>query len=149
MTTILHLAKPSDAGKLYPLVTRFHEEFGLETTEEGRAAALTPLLTGSPHGAVYLIGPTVSPVGYLVVCFGWSIELGGLEGFLDELYIRPRVRGRGMAREALSQLHTALGAAGVKSLTLEVDGQDPRAQRLYGSLGYEMRERYRLMQRPL
>ena len=149
MSTTIYLATPDDAAKLQSLVTAFHEEHAIETDAAHRASALAPLLEGSPHAAVYMIGPRVSPVGYMIVCFGWSVELGGLDGYLDEFYVRPKVRGRGMGREALSQLHSVMARAGVRSLALEVDSQDARAQRLYRGLGYTARDRYHLMQRVL
>ena len=97
----LHLATPDDLPKLIPMVSAFHVEQQYETDEDHVVAALMPLLDGSPYGAIWLIGPRRSPVGYLAVTFGWSIEFGGLDAILDELYIRPAVRGRGMGGEAI------------------------------------------------
>ena len=116
---------------------------------DARAAGLQPLLDGIPHGAAYLIGPARAPIGYVVVTFGWSIEFGGMDGFIDELYIRPGVRGRGIATEVLLALPRALGDAGVKALHLEVDAGNDVAQRLYGRAGFRLREGYHLMTRTL
>ena len=104
MSAALHLAKPDDLARLLPLVSAFHLEEGLKSTDEQRTNALAPLLDGSPHGAIYLIGPSKGPIGYIVVTFGWSIEFGGLDGFIDEIYIRPGVRGRGVASEVITSL---------------------------------------------
>lgn len=145
--TALHLAKPGDFDRLDTLVAAFHAEAGLSSTAETRRAALTPLLDGSPHGAAYLIGPARAPIGYLVVCFGWSVEFGGLDGFLDELYLRPPVRGRGIAAEVLHALPKALAGAGLRALHLEVAKDNERVQRLYARAGFEPRPHYLLMTR--
>lgn len=145
--TSLHLCTPEDAPRLLPLIAAFHGEYGLDLDDAHREAAVMPLLEGSPHGAVWLIGPTRAPVGYIVICFGWAIELGGLDGFVDELYIRPPVRGRGLATEALSALSKQLATNGMKALHMEVDREDAPVVDFYRRRGYGARERYMLMSR--
>lgn len=149
MSAALHLAGAEDAERLLPMIAAFHKEAGIEMSDEARARALAPVLEGSPYGAAYLIGPRRSPVGYITVSFGWSMELGGLDGMIDEFYIRPSVRGRGMGTEVLLQLVPALGQAGVTALHMEVDREDTRRQRLYRRAGFALRERYMLATRRL
>ena len=147
--TALNLAKPDDFDRLAPLVAAFHDEEGIVMDADTRRNALMPLLEGSPHGAAYLIGPGRAPIGYIVVCFGWSIEFAGMDGFIDEFYIRPGVRGRGIGSEVLRQLPKALASAGMKALHLEVATDNDRAQKLYGRLRFEPRQNYMLMSRKL
>lgn len=147
--TALHLAKPDDFDRLNTLVAAFHAETGLDSTDARRHAGLEPLLAGSPHGAAYLIGPARAPIGYLVVSFGWSVEFGGLDGFLDELYLRPPVRGRGIAAEVLHSLPKALAGAGLRALHLEVDRTAERVQKLYARAGFKPRPQFMLMSRSL
>ena len=113
MSARLHLAEPGDADKLLPLIAAFHADPAIDQSAGARAAALATLLHGSHHGADSLIGPRRAPVGYLVISFGYSLEMGGIDGFLDEIYIRPAVRGRGMATEALAALLPSLADADV------------------------------------
>ena len=143
----LQLARPDDLPKLEPLVAAYHQFEGIETTPEHRAAALMPLLEGTPHGVAYLIGPRVAPVGYIVISFGYSVELGGMDGFIDEFFIRERVRGRGMGSEVLLSLLPALEQNGIKALHLEIDRDNDAAQRLYRRAGFKPREKYHLMTR--
>lgn len=147
VTTALHLAKPEDFDRLDTLVAAFHAEEGLELSADHRRKGLMPLLTGTPHGVAYLIGPARAPIGYIIICFGWSVEFGGMDGFVDELYLRPAVRRRGIAAEILSSLPQALAGAGLKALHLEVDRNNDKAQRLYGRTGFKTRDNYVLMTR--
>lgn len=75
------------------------------------------------------------------------MEFGGLDGFIDELYVRPGVRGRGLASEVLLTLPKALAEAGLKALHLEVDTQNAGAQKIYAKCGFRMRDGYHLMTR--
>lgn len=144
---LLHLARPDDMEKLLPLVARFHEHHDIVQTDEKRFEALMPLLEGIPHGMIYLIGPRKAPVGYIIISLGYSVELGGIEGFVDEFFIREKVRGRGMGSEVLMTLLPALKDNGIKALHLEVERSNERAQRLYKRAGFEAREGYMLMTR--
>lgn len=145
----LQLAAPEDLEKLLTLVAAFHAEQGYDTDDAHRRAALAPLLDGSPHGAVWLIGPRKAPVGYIAITFGWSIEFGGLDGIIDELYIRPAVRKRGMGSEALRSITKALKTGGVRALHLEVDRADDATQRFYTRARFAMRDQYMFMSRVL
>ena len=139
MSQLLHLATAADLDRLQIMVTAFHSEQGFQTDPAHREAALRPLLEGSPHGAIWLIGPQIAPVGYVCVSFGCSLELGGLDGMVDEIWIRETVRGRGMGSEALAALQKTLQSAGVKALSLEVAPNNERAAQLYGRVGFKPR----------
>lgn len=149
MSTALHLARLDDLDRVMTLVTAFHAEEGLSSTDEERRAAVLPLLEGSPYGCIYLIGPARAPLGYVVATFGWSVEFGGMDGFIDEIYIRPAVRGRGIAGNVLFDLPKALAKAGVKALHLEVDRDNETAQRLYTRARFQPRDRYMMMTKRL
>lgn len=143
----LRLATMDDLDRLMPLVAGFHAQTGIEQDDDTRKNSLTPLLEGSPHGAIWMIGPRVAPVGYIAVSFGWSIEFGGLDAFLDEFFVRERVRGRGMGSEALASLVRALSEQGVGAMHLEVDQSNDSARKLYGRIGFQARSKYHLMTR--
>lgn len=149
MTTAIHLATPDDAPRLLALISAFHSETGIDQTDEHRQAALAPLLQGSPLGAAWLFGPTKAPTGYCIITFGWSMEMGGMDAFVDELYIRPNVRKRGIASEVLMAIASSLSDVGVKAIHLEVDRNDDATQRLYARARFTLRDRYSLMTRLL
>ncbi|WP_171240655.1 N-acetyltransferase [Ruegeria sp. HKCCA5491] len=149
MSAALRLARPEDLDRLVGLVTAFHSEEGIAQDADQTRNALAPLLEGIPHGCVYLIGPGRAPLGYIILTFGWSVEFGGMDGFVDEIYIRPAVRGRGIASEVLLDLPKALAGAGLTALHLEVDRTNEAAQKLYLRTGFKPRDRYLLMSKKL
>ncbi|MFZ7089662.1 GNAT family N-acetyltransferase [Primorskyibacter sp. 2E233] len=145
----LHLAAAEDADKLLPLVAAFHQEQGFGTDDDHRAAAVLPLLEGSPHGAIWLIGPRRAPVGYVCITFGWSLEFGGMDGTVDELYIRPAVRQRGMGFEALNGISKAMKEAGLKALHLKAGRGNERLLGFYRRARFAAREDKMFMSRML
>ena len=65
MSHLLHLAAKDDLDRLLPMVRAYHQDEGIDVTDEHRRTALEPLLNGSPLGAVWFIGPKMSPVVYV------------------------------------------------------------------------------------
>lgn len=145
--TALNIATTDDLDRLMRLVGDHHAERGVEQTEEARRAAILPLLEGSPHGTIYLIGPARAPIGYVAISFGWSIGAGGMDGLIGEFYIRPGVRGRGIGTEIMHTLPRALAKAGLKAMHLEIGRDDARARKLYEKLGFRARGDVGLMSR--
>ena len=125
MSATLRIAQPADAERVLRLVLACHEEAGLTPDPADREIALAALLAGEAPGALYLIGPPSSPVGYLSVSFGHAISAGGTEAYLDDLYIRPPVRRRGMAGEAVELLAKMLADHDVKRLHMTVPDAVP------------------------
>ncbi len=131
-----------------PLVTAFHETGGSETDATALRAAVAPLLQGTPHGVAYLIGPRRAPIGHIVISFGYSIRMGGIDGRIDEFFVRDKLRGRGIGGEVLAKLLPALAEHGVRAIHLEVGPQD-RARRLYARAGFRLRDDDHLLTRML
>ena len=88
------------------------------------------------------------PIGYVVLALGYSIEHGGRDGFIDDLYIVPAARGHGHGRALLAFAADAAAKLGIRMLHLEVEPGNERAQRLYRQEGFAVSER-RLMSRKL
>lgn len=147
MSAALHMATPEDLDRVLTLVTAFHAEEGLSLSDDQRRGGVLPLLDGSPYGTVYLIGPRRAPIGYVAITFTWSIEFGGLNAILDEIYLKPAVRGRGIASEVLIALTARLFEAGVCAIELDVDNDNAAARKLYTRTGFKPRARYLTMTR--
>ena len=143
--TTLHLAERSHLEILEPMVAAFHAQQGISSNQEHRRRALLPLLEGSPYGVIYLMGPVASPLGYMTITFSWSVEFGGLDSIVDEIFLRERVRRRGIGTSALYRLTKVLSRHGVKSLALEVDTRNAAAVEFYKSKGFTLRDHYHLM----
>ncbi len=139
MTTAVHLAGPDDLDRLLSLMERFHLEVALTHDDTHRRRAAEPLLNGSPHGAVWLIGPQRAPLGYVLISFGWSVDLAGLEGFVNEIFVRPTVRGRGIGTEVLHAIAVSLTQNGLKALHVRLDHADVTSARFCARVGFAPR----------
>lgn len=146
MNVELKCATLVNLDELLILVRAYHDFERIEHTDESRRAALLPLLAGdSPPGRVWLISGSGQTVGYVAVCFGYSIEFGGHDAFIDELYIVESARGKGIGTAVLERVKSEAARLGVRVLHLEVGLDNQRAKRLYLRAGFESRDRFHLM----
>ena len=143
--SVLRPAQPSDLNQLLTWVVNYHAFKGIKSDHAHRLRAISPLLDGSPHGDVHIITQHGVDMGYVIFRYGWSVEFGGAEAILDELYLSPTMRGGGLGTIALRERIAALKAAGVILITLEVDHNNLAAQSLYRDMGFELREKYGYM----
>lgn len=120
MSTAYHLCQPEDLDLLISLALRRTEEAGADYEEETLRAGYAPLCAGGSEGAAYLFGPARAPVGYLAITFGWSVPLAAPEARIVDMYIRPSVRRRGLAGEALRAVSRGLREGGIKAIHVEL-----------------------------
>ena len=76
-------------------------------------------------------------VGYAVLGLGFGIEYGGADAFVDDLYLVPEARGRGLGRIVLDLLEAQARDLGLAALFLVVDPENTPALRLYRRQGFE------------
>ncbi|WP_282608347.1 N-acetyltransferase [Pelagibius sp. Alg239-R121] len=141
----LHKALPQNLLPLLPLVSAYHTFEGIMMSEASRRQAISKLLEEPALGEIWLIQRDVQAIGYIAICFGYSIELAGRDAFIDEFYIAEQERGRGLGRRALEAITQRLTKAGVVALHLEVDNDNRAAQTLYERCGFVPRRKYHLM----
>jgi ribosomal protein S18 acetylase RimI-like enzyme len=79
---------------------------------------------------------------------GFSIEHGGRDGFIDDLYLVPAARGAGHGRALLDFAVGEAAKLGIRMLHLEVEPGNRRARGLYRQNGFSESKR-RLMSRRL
>jgi ribosomal protein S18 acetylase RimI-like enzyme len=110
-------------------------------------SALAQLLAVESLGRVWLIECDTEPAGYLVLTFGFSLEFGGRDAFVDELFVREEFRGRGLGRRAIERVERECRERGVGALHLEVERANTAAQELYRRSGFRDHDRYLMTKR--
>jgi ribosomal protein S18 acetylase RimI-like enzyme len=111
--------------------------------DEAKARTAFNLLLADPRlGRVWLILADGAPVGYSVLTFGFSIEYGGRDAILDEVYIQESYRRGGAGSQALRLAEDTCRELGIHALHLEVERSNTAAQKLYRAHGFVDHDRY-------
>lgn len=94
------------------------------------------LMNSEVYQSGYILEVDGASVGYALVSKTFSHEAGGTVWWLEELYILPEYRGKGLGRSYFDFIEKAASENGVRRLRLEVEPDNTRAAKLYAALGY-------------
>lgn len=139
--------RPGTAADITPIVAlmrQYYAEDGYPFDGAQSRRALERLIADETLGRVWVLEDEDGVAGYLAVTLGYSLEYGGRDAFIDELFLAARARGRGAGGRALDLAEAWCRARGVRALHLEVEPHRERASELYRRRGFVDRGR-RLM----
>jgi len=140
----LEIAAEPAAAAILDLMEQFYAEERYAFDREKARAALEPFLADAALGRAWLFRDGDAAVGYFVLTLGFSLEYGGRDAFVDEIFVSPSHRCRGLGRRALEVIDEACRELGVRALHLEVEKENLPAEELYRKGGFEDHDR-RLM----
>jgi ribosomal protein S18 acetylase RimI-like enzyme len=131
-------ATPGDAPAVARLLHGFQAEFdepspGVEMLEDRYAD-----LIRNKDMIVLLIGE--GPDGFAQLRFRPWVYSAGLHSYLEELYVKPELRGTGLGRALLEAAMEAARTEGAEQMELGTSEDDVAARALYESAGFINRE---------
>ncbi len=138
---ILRPVGPDDLAALTALVRAYHDYDQHPFDEPLILAALRQLCDGTPYACCFFIELAGQRIGYVSASHGFSIEVGGLDFFLDEFFLEAAFRGRGLGRHCLALIEAEVRTLGGLRICLEAELHNPRAAQLYATSGYQEHER--------
>ncbi len=141
-------ATATDVDRLVALMGELYAHDALPFDAPAHRDALVRLLAEPARGRVFLVAADDGAVaGYAVLTLGYSLEFRGIDAFVDELYLSPPYRSRGLGRAALAFLEETSRSLGVSALHLEVARPNRRAQDVYRRAGFVDHDRYLMTKR--
>lgn len=146
MSLIIRPATDADIDSLVALMVDFYAEASFTLSATPPTRAFVAFLATPSLGAVWLAEEDGLPVGHVVLTVAFSMEFGGLRGFIDDLYVRPSARGRGTGAALLAAARDGAIARGVRALCVETGLADHPARGLYARAGYVDSEHALLVQ---
>lgn len=131
-------AEVDDADEVARLLHDFNSEFGSPSPGVDVLAARLRVLLGTDQTIAILAGTPA--VAVALVTLRPNVWYAGAVALLDELYVVPRLRGRGIGSAILDRLVSSLRASGVDLIEINVDEGDVDAQRFYERHGFSSTE---------
>ncbi|MEE4279337.1 MAG: GNAT family N-acetyltransferase [Halieaceae bacterium] len=125
-------ATPGDLDWLLQLIEEFCRIDQHEYDPHRLRSSLPALLESDEYGVVWKMpAPTEA---YAVVTWGYSLESGGREALIDELYVR--ARGKGNGRRFLEHILDDCRQRGFVRIFLETESHNTRVRAFYGRAGF-------------
>ena len=130
-TSRIRRAGPDDLDALVELHRSFCDVDRHAFSEPRVRAAFGPLVADDRWGVVWIVD---DPAAYAVLTWGWSIEAGGIEAVLDEIFVSMPNRGTGAA--LIDHLVDDARSRGLARIFLESERHNEAARRLYARHGF-------------
>lgn len=128
---------PSDRETVIALMKEFYHSPAVlhPVPEENFSKTVDLVLAGTPYADAYLFESDGKTAGYALTARTYSNEAGGLVLWLEEAYILPAFRGKGLGGAFLEFLAKDYPEE-VARIRLEVSDENTDAVRLYRRAGY-------------
>ena len=146
---MIRMAIKKDIPLILGLMAEYYAFDQIDFNMSKAQQALDSLFTLPEFGVCWLAFAGDMPVGYVVLTLGFSLEFGGREAFIDELFVREKYRGHGYGKRLIEQGIEGFSGLGVNAIHLEVARDNADAKAFYQKLGFEGRERFSPMSKRL
>ncbi len=101
--------------------------------EENYRATFDELMRSDVYAECYIFEYEGTPCGYVLLSKYFSQEAGGYSITIEEIYLEPEYRSKGLATEFFDWIKRESGAM---RLRLEVEEENVGAKRLYERVGF-------------
>jgi len=128
-------ALQDDIPTLLALMSEFYSESGYELDRAAAETAFAAILSDNRLGYVWLIEDENKIVGYLALTLRFGMEYGGLIGCLDDLFVVPQSRNKGLSTAALIQVRDFCRPAGFAPSRLRLASAMAPRKRFYRRVG--------------
>ncbi len=114
------------------------ESEGVTLDRDRLRAGVSALLADESLGMYLLAEENGSAAGQLALTYEWSDWRNGMFWWLQNVYVRPQRRRRGVLRQLYGQVLHMARERGVCGVRLYVDRENRAAQRAYRRLGLDL-----------
>jgi GNAT superfamily N-acetyltransferase len=124
-----------EVEELLPLMRAYCDFYESSPDDEGLREMARALITVPEQGAMFIAREGEVAVGFASLCWKWSSTRGARIGVMEDLFVAPDARGRGIADaliEACAQRCRERGAPTLQWLTAP---DNHRAQAVYKRTG--------------
>ena len=132
----MRAAQAHDVPRLVEFMASFYAESDFVLDRERAAAAFTALLADPRLGRVWIMQHEAVDVGYVVVTFAFGMEYGGLIAVVDDFYVEPAFRNKGIGTAGVAEVRRVCSREGIRGMSVEVGGENAAAQAVYRHAGF-------------
>ena len=147
---VIEPMQADDISQVAILFTEDMDDLGVETTKEHMLELAEGVFeathSDSPECLCFVarLGEDDEAVGVVLANFNWSLKFSGRALWLEELYVTPRARRRGLGRILVETVLDWAEENDIRGIDLEAYRGNTPASILYRSLGFHRmgRERF-------
>jgi ribosomal protein S18 acetylase RimI-like enzyme len=126
----------ADLADLLPMMRAYCDFYEVAPGDADLEALARALIADPQHEGMQLIarGEDGEPLGFATVFWSWQTLSAARAGVMNDLYVVPEARGRGVGRALIEECRRCAADRGTAELVWETAPDNETAQRLYRSL---------------
>jgi ribosomal protein S18 acetylase RimI-like enzyme len=134
---ILETVGEEDLAELLPLMRAYCNFYGANPSDEDLLAMARALIAAPDDEGVQIIarGEAGQAIGFATVFWSWSTLNAHRMGVMNDLYVAPAARGRGVAEALITECAERCRARGAGSLGWQTAKDNRVAQAVYERVG--------------
>jgi GNAT superfamily N-acetyltransferase len=141
---VMRKASLDDVPLLVRMMAEFYSDSPYTLNPRRATDAFTGLLSDERLGSVWIIQFNSQDVGYVVLTLCHSMTYGGRVAVVDDFFIQPPFRGRGLGKSAMAEVHSYCAAHGIRALHVETGRDNAVALAVYRSAGFVQKDHVQL-----
>ncbi len=131
----IRLARPEEIDQLLPLMRAYCEFYGASPPDGGLREMARALIAVPEQGALFIAREGEDVVGFAALGWKWSSLRGARIGVMEDLFVAPQARGRGIADALLEACADRCRERGAPAMEWLTAPDNHRAQAVYDRAG--------------
>ena len=130
-------ARADEVDELLPLMRAYCDFYECSPTDEGLMTMLRTLIDEPSQGAVFIARDGGRAVGVATLDWKWSSLKGARMGYLEDLFVDPGSRSKGIADALIEICADRCRELGMPAMQWATAPDNHRAQKVYNRTGAE------------
>src|SRR5262249_38518375 len=130
-------ALTEEIEEMMPLIKAYCEFYETDPNEDGLRTMFDTLIADPGQGSVFIARADGRVVGFATVDWKWSSLKAARIGYLEDLFVDPDARGRGIADALIEACAERCKELGMPAMQWQTAPDNHRAQRVYERTGAE------------
>jgi GNAT superfamily N-acetyltransferase len=128
-------ARVDEIEEMLPLIRAYCEFYETEPKDEGLRKMFETLITDPSQGVVFIARADGKAVGFATLDWKWSSLKAAKIGYLEDLFVDPDARGRGIADALIEICAERCRELGMPAMAWQTAPDNHRAQKVYNRTG--------------
>ena len=130
-------ARTEEIEEMLPLIRAYCEFYETEPNDDGLREMFRTLITDASQGAVFVAVQDERLVGFATLDWKWSSLKAARIGYLEDLFVDPDARGKGIADALIEVCAERCRELGMPAMEWLTAPHNLRAQQVYDRTGAE------------
>jgi GNAT superfamily N-acetyltransferase len=130
-------AREDEVEEMLPLMRAYCDFYESSPTDEGLRTMMRTLIADPSQGALFIARDGGTAVGLAALDWKWSSLKGARIGYLEDLFVDPEARGKGIADALIEICAERCRELGMPAMEWATAPDNHRAQKVYDRTGAE------------